>query len=290
MGYEQIVMRGKYVLLTGATSGIGRACAHELARMGATVTIICRDEIKGKALMEEVVASAGNDKFEILIGDLGVQADIRRMADEYLASGKPIHVLLNNAAVVNVKRQVTVDGIEAMFATNHLAYFLLTNLLMERIKESAPARIVNVASSGHGLVKDMGFDDIQAERFYKTFKIYGRSKLGNILFTRELAERLRSHDVTVNALHPGAVSTGLGAQNYAWSKALLALLRPFFRSPEQGAATSLYVATAEELNGITGKYFADCKQANPKPWALDAAAARRLWALSEEMTGFPRQS
>ena len=290
MSYEQIDMRGKYVLLTGATSGIGRACAHELARMGATVTIICRDEIKGKALMEEVVASAGNDKFEILIGDLGVQADIRRMADEYLASGKPIHVLLNNAAVVNVKRQVTVDGIEAMFATNHLAYFLLTNLLMERIKESAPARIVNVASSGHGLVKDMGFDDIQAERFYKTFKIYGRSKLGNILFTRELAERLRSHDVTVNALHPGAVSTGLGAQNYAWSKALLALLRPFFRSPEQGAATSLYVATAEELNGITGKYFADCKQANPKPWALDDAAARRLWALSEEMTGLPRQS
>lgn len=290
MHYNTIEMKDRSVVLTGATSGIGEACAHALARQGANLTIICRNESKGDALKDAILAATGNPNVELLIGDLSVQADIRRVAEAYLATGKPIHLLLNNAGVVNTKRKLTVDGIEEMFATNHLAYFLLTNLLLDRITESAPARIVNVSSNGHAFVKDMGFDDINAERRFKTFTIYGRSKLGNLLFTRELAARLKDKSVTVNAVHPGAVSTNLGTQNYRWASVLLAFLRPFFRSPEQGAATSLYVATADELSHVTGKYFANCKEKKPRAWALDNEAAKRLWALSEEMTGLAGSS
>ena len=289
MSYHRIDMKDKNVILTGATSGIGRASAHSLAAQGAHLTLICRNPEKGEALKREIIDATGNKNIELLICDLGVQADIRRTTEAYLATDKPIHLLLNNAAVVNTTRKLTVDGIEEMFATNHLAYFLLTNLLLERIEESAPARIVNVSSAGHALVKDMGFDDINAERMFSTFKIYGRSKLGNLLFTRELAGRLKPGAVTVNAVHPGAVSTGLGAQNFAWSKFLLTLLKPFFRSPEQGAATSLYVATASEMDGVTGKYFANSREAKARPWALDDEAAGRLWTLSEEMTGLAQQ-
>jgi len=285
MSYSAIDMKDKYVVLTGATSGIGKASAHILAGQGARLTMICRNAQKGEALMQDIIAATGNENLSLLVADLSVQADIRRVAEEYLATGQPIHLLLNNAGVVNTRRRVTVDGIEEMFATNHLAYFLLTHLLLPRVEESAPARIVNVSSDGHSLVKDMGFDDINADKMYKTFRIYGRSKLGNLLFTRELAARLKGKDITVNALHPGSVSTSLGIQNHKLGKLLVLLLKPFFKTPEQGAATSIYVATASELNNVSGKYFANSKQITPKPWALDDEAARRLWAVSEQMTG-----
>jgi retinol dehydrogenase 12 len=280
-------MRGKYVVLTGATSGIGEASAYALARKGAHVTLICRNAAKAARVKAEIAAATDND-VALLIADLSVQADVRRAAAEYLATGKPIHVLINNAGSLNAKRRVTVDGIEETFATNHLAYFLLTQLLLQRIEASAPARIVNVSSWGHNQVKDMGFDDINGERSFETFKIYGRSKLGNLLFTRELAARLKDKRVTVNALHPGAVGTNLGTQNGAqWSVPFAALKRlpNLLQTPEQGAATTLYVATAAALDGVTGQYFVNCRPAQPQPAALDNVAAKRLWTLSETLTG-----
>jgi retinol dehydrogenase-12 len=287
MAAQMIELVDKYCLITGATSGIGEETAKSLAAMGMHVSIACRNRDKGYALKEKLEASSRHP-VDVLVGDFSRLADVRQLASDYLSTNKPLHLLVNNAGIVNTRRQLTEDGYEEMFAVNHLAPFLLTNLLLPVIKESAPARIVNVSSHAHTFVKSMGFDDLQAERQFKTFKVYGRSKLANILFTRELSKRLQGLSVTTNSLHPGAVSTSLGQQNEGFFSHLLArLLRPFFKSPEQGAATTLYVATAKELEAVSGQYFSNCKQATPKPWAEDDAEAARLWQLSCEMTGFP---
>ncbi|MEQ8803140.1 MAG: SDR family NAD(P)-dependent oxidoreductase, partial [Haliea sp.] len=194
---------------------------------------------------------------------------------------------LNNAGVVNTSRRTTVDGFEETLAVNHFAPFLLTGLLLPAIRDVPGARIVNVASAAHAFTRDMGFDDLHAERGYKTFREYGRSKLANILFTRSLAQRLADYPVTANSLHPGAVSTSLGTQNGGvMSKILPLVLKPFFRSPEKGAETSIYLCTSEKVAGISGEYFADCKVVRPKPWARDDEAAERLWRVSEESVGF----
>ena len=285
--YPAIDLHDKHVVVTGATSGIGEACAHALARKGARLTLVCRNPAKAERVKSEIIA-ATQRPVDLIIADLSIQAEVRRAAAEYLATPKPIHVLINNAGGVNAKRHVTVDGIEETFATNHLAYFLLTRLLLERIEASAPARIVNVSSWGHNQVDDMGWGDINGEREYETFKIYGRSKLGILLFTRELAGRLKGKQITVNALHPGAVRTGIGMQNGShWSVPLAMLQRipKFLQSAEQGAATPLYVATATALEGVTGQYFVNCRRAEPRAPALDDVAAKRLWALSEALTG-----
>lgn len=285
MTKEMIELSGKYCLVTGATNGIGEITARKLADLGMHVTIVARNKDKGLAL-KAALDTTSVYPVEVLTGDLAKLDDVRRVADEYLALGRPLHLLINNAGIVNTSRQLTTDGYEEMFGVNHLAPFLLTNLLLPVIKQSAPARIVNVSSHAHTFVRNMGFDDLQAERQFKTFKVYGRSKLANILFTRELSRRLEDDDITVNCLHPGAVSTGLGLQNNAFfGHILAAILRPFFKSPEQGAATSLYVATAKELETVSGKYFSNCKQARPKAWAEDDNEAGKLWQLSCEMTG-----
>lgn len=286
MTAEMIELEDKYCLITGATSGIGEATARSLVDLGMHVTIVCRNRDKGAALKARLEESSRHP-VEILVGDFSRLADVRQLAHDYLSTNKPLQLLVNNAGIVNTRRQLSEDGYEEMFAVNHLAPFLLTNLLLPVIKQSSPSRIVNVASHAHTFVKNMGFDDLQAECKFKTFKVYGRSKLANMLFTHELSKRLQGHSVTVNSLHPGAVSTGLGLQNEGFfSHFFASLLRPFFKSPEQGAATSLYVATAKELETVSGKYFSDGKQASPKPWAEDDAEAARLWQLSCEMTGF----
>ena len=278
-------LSGKYCLITGATSGIGEMTATAIAARGAHVTIICRSRAKGEALLERLTAVA-SAPVDMLVADLASQADIRQVAQQYLDSGKPLQLLINNAGIVNTKRRQTVDGIEETFAVNHLAYFLITNLLLERIKSSAPARIVNVASEAYKFVRDMGFDDLNADTSYKTFKVYGRSKLGNILFTQALSRRLENTQVTVNCLHPGAVSTGLGGQNDGALKKLLPLLlKPFFKTPEKGAETSLYVALSPALEEVSGLYFSDCQQARLKPWGRDQQAAEQLWQISAELTG-----
>lgn len=285
MSIPKVDLTGKFCLITGATSGIGEATARAVAASGAHLTILCRNADKGEALRQSL-AEVARAPVDLLVGDLSVQADVNRVAQEYLSSGKPLQLLINNAGVVNTSRKVTVDGIEETFAVNHLAYFLLTNLLLDRIKESAPARIVNVASGGYTFAKGMGFDDVNAENEYKTFPVYGRSKLGNIMFTRTLAEKLPPNQVTVNCLHPGAVSTGLGTQNNGLlGKILPLLLKPFFRTPEKGAETTIYLALSPALDGVSGRYFSNCKETKLKSWAQDKNSADQLWQLSLEMTG-----
>lgn len=276
-------MQKTSVLLTGATSGIGRATALELARRGASLVLVCRDERRGAETVREIREQTGNEP-ELMLADLSSQASIRKLAADFLATGKPLHVLLNNAGVVNTTRSETVDGIESVFAVNHLAYFLLTHLLLERLRQSAPARIVNVASDAHRFGA-IDFDNLQGEKAFRPMRIYGQSKMGNILFTYELARRLAGSGVTVNCLHPGAVATRLGKNNGSVANFFIRLLAPFFRTPENGAATSVYLATAAELEGVTGRYFSDCKETRTSKASYDEATARRLWEISERLTG-----
>jgi NAD(P)-dependent dehydrogenase (short-subunit alcohol dehydrogenase family) len=277
-------MKGKTVLITGATSGIGRSTARELARQGATLFLVCRDPKRGEQTIAEIGDATGNRDLHLLVGDLASQADVRRLAGEFLATGRPLHVLLNNAGVVNLKHELTCDGIETVFAVNHLAYFLLTLLLLDRLKESAPSRIVNVASDAHKFGK-MDFDDLGGERGYRWMRSYGQSKLANILFTRELARRLAGSGVTVNCLHPGAVATGLGKNNGAWAQRLINFLGVFFRNPDRGAETSVHLAASPAVEGVSGKYFYNCKEHRPSAAAANDDDARRLWQVSAEMTG-----
>jgi NAD(P)-dependent dehydrogenase (short-subunit alcohol dehydrogenase family) len=279
-------MQGKHVAITGPTAGIGRHSALELAARGAELTLFCRNAEKAQSLQQDCAAVSGSTP-QVIMMDMADLASVRRAADEFLALDKPLDVLLNNAGLVNTSRRETVDGFEETLAVNHFAPFLLTGLLLPAIRRAAPARIVNVASHAHTFVRDMGFDDMQAASSYRTFREYGRSKLANILFTRSLAQRLQDQQITVNCLHPGAVSTSLGRNNPGLlSSVLPLLLKPFFRTPEQGAETSIYLCCSEEVSGITGEYFADCRVAKTRPWARDDAAAERLWEFTEECTGF----
>ena len=280
------VLRGKTCMITGASSGIGKAAACEIAGMGANLVLVCRDGTRGEQALREIVDTSGNRNVELLLADLSSQQEIRRLAHRYLASKRPLHVLLNNAGVVMLKRTLTVDGFEATFAVNHLGYFLLTNLLLERLVESAPARIVNVASDAHRLKGvRMRFEDLQGDRQYKALRNYGQSKLANILFTRELARRLEGTRVTANCLHPGMVATRLGRNNGLISRLVVTVLKPFSISPEQGARTAVYLASSPEVDGVTGKYFANNQEHRPNRAAQDDDDAQRLWALSETMTG-----
>ena len=279
-------LQGKHVLITGPTAGIGRTTALALAAQGANLTLLCRSPEKGAALAEEITA-AGGAAPTVVEMDMASLASVRQAAEQCLAPGRPIDVLLNNAGVVNTSRKTTVDGFEETLAVNHFAPFLLTGLLLPAIQEGPGARIVNVASGAHAFARGMGFEDLHAEQGYKTFREYGRSKLANILFTRSLAQRLAEYPVTVNSLHPGAVSTSLGTQNGGvMSKILPLIFKPFFRSPEKGAETSIYLCSSDEVAGVSGEYFVDCKPVRPKPWARDDEAAARLWRVTEESVGF----
>jgi NAD(P)-dependent dehydrogenase (short-subunit alcohol dehydrogenase family) len=281
-----MTLQGKHVLITGPTAGIGHTTALALAAQGANLTLLCRSREKGAALAAEITA-AGGAAPTVVAMDMASLASVRQAAEQCLAMGRPIDVLLNNAGVVNTSRKTTVDGFEETLAVNHFAPFLLTGLLLPAIQDVPGARIVNVASAAHAFARNMGFDDLHAEQGYKTFREYGRSKLANILFTRSLAQRLVDHPVTVNSLHPGAVSTSLGMQNGGvMSKILPIILKPFFRSPEKGAETSIYLCSSEKVAGVSGEYFADCKPVRPKPWARDDEAAARLWRITEESVGF----
>jgi len=278
-------MKGRRCVITGATSGIGEATAAALARAGADLTLVCRSAERAEATVRRIREAAPGAQVDLVLADLSSQAEIRRAAAEILADPRPIHVLLNNAGVVHLSRTTTVDGIETTFAVNHLAYFLLTLLLLDRVRESADARIVNVASEAHRFTS-MDFDDLGHEKDFGWVKAYGQSKLANILFTRELARRLEGTGVTVNCLHPGGVSTGLGANNHALlHRVLMFLGKPFMKTPEQGARTSIYLATSPEVAAVSGEYFANCKRKPGSRQSSDPEAARRLWDESERLTG-----
>jgi retinol dehydrogenase 12 len=277
---------GRVCVITGASSGIGKATAIGLARRGATLALVCRDPGRGGATVEEIRRTTGNDAVRVFVADLSSQQAIRSLAGELLAAYPALHVLVNNAGVVNLRRTTTVDGIETVLAVNHLAYYLLTRLLLEGLAASGRARVVNVASDAHRFVRTLELDDLGwARRRWRSMRVYGASKLANILFTYELARRLDGRDVTANCLHPGAVATGLGTNNGAIARLLAGALRPFFRTPDDGAATSIHLATSPEVEGVSGAYFADAKPARTSPASYDNELARRLWDVSAAMVG-----
>jgi NAD(P)-dependent dehydrogenase (short-subunit alcohol dehydrogenase family) len=279
-------MTGRTCMITGATSGIGQAAALALARLGASLVLVGRDPERGERALEEIRRASRVGDATLLLADLSSQSEIRRLAADFLATGRPLHVLLNNAGVINLRREESGDGVETTFAVNHLAYFLLTGLLLERLKESAPARVVNVASDAHRGAGRLDFDDLESRRQYTPMRVYGRSKLANILFTRELARRLAGSGVTANSMHPGFVGSNFAKNNGLLGIAAMTLLRPFARSPEKGAETAVYLCSSPEIEGVTGEYFQDCKPHKPRAFALDDGDARRLWEVSEHMTSF----
>jgi NAD(P)-dependent dehydrogenase (short-subunit alcohol dehydrogenase family) len=282
-------MKDRVCLVTGASNGIGKAGALELAGMGASLVMLCRDRDRGEAAMAEISERSGNSDIELLVADLSSQRQIRAAAASFVESGRPLHVLLNNAGAIYAERTLTEDGIERTFAVNHLGYFLLTRLLLDRLGASAPARIVNVSSELHRRGYGDGriaFEDLNGERLYGGWRAYGQSKLANILFTRELARRLDGTGVTANALHPGVVATGFGRNNRTgWMPYLQALYRPFSRSAGKGADTPVWLATAPQLEAVTGRYFKDRRERRPATQALHDGEAARLWEVSETMTG-----
>jgi NAD(P)-dependent dehydrogenase (short-subunit alcohol dehydrogenase family) len=275
---------GRTCLITGATSGIGLETARGLAALGAQVVMVGRDRARGEQARKQVVEKSGNDRVDLLLADLSSLAGIRGLAQEFLAAYPALHVLVNNAGTVELKRTTTVDGFEKTFAVNHLAYFLLTNLLLPRLRASAPARIVNVASEAHRFGR-LDMADLQSEKSYRAMRVYGTSKLLNILFTVALAEKLAGSGVTANALHPGAVSTRLGKNNGAFARILIGLLRPFFLTPEQGAANSIFVAASDQLDGVSGKYFVKQRAVAPSRRSQHLHVARRVWIRSSELVG-----
>ena len=277
-----MTMQGKICLITGGTNGIGKATAQALAQMGATVVIVGRNAPKTAQLVEEIRAASGNKNVDSLLADLSSLQEVRRLANEFKSKYSHLHVLLNNAGGFFLRRQLSVDGIEMTFALNHLASFLLTNLLLDTLKASAPARIINVSSKAHTSGK-IEFDNLQGERNYNP-KAYDNSKLANILFTMELARRLEGTGVTVNALHPGFVATGFAKNNGRVIAALVSLITPLVaRSPAKGAETSVYLASSQKVQGITGKYFYDSHVIPTAPQATDMVVAKKLWEVSAAM-------
>jgi NAD(P)-dependent dehydrogenase (short-subunit alcohol dehydrogenase family) len=275
-------MNGKTVLVTGASAGIGRVAAKELARAGARVVMVTREGAKGEAAFREVVAASSADRVDRLTADLSSMASVRDLAARFRAGHDRLDVLVNNAGAVNPTREVTVDGYERTFATNHLAYFLLTDLLLDVLKASAPSRVVNVASEAHRW-PGMNFDDLMFERGWNPWRAYGQSKLANILFTFELARRLEGTGVTANVLHPGMVRSHFGLGFQGWMSWVLRAVYAFGISPESGAATTVYLASSPEVEGVSGRYFAKRRPIAPSRDALDPAAARRLWEISEDL-------
>jgi NAD(P)-dependent dehydrogenase (short-subunit alcohol dehydrogenase family) len=278
---------GKQVLITGATNGIGLAAAEELARRGAKLAIVARDKEKGRASAQRIErAGAGSDcAVDVLIADLSVQGKVRRLADEVLERYARLDVLINNAGAMFHRRRVSEDGIELTWALNHLAPFLLSTLLLERLEQSAPSRVITTASDAHRGAH-IPFEDIGAEHAYKRGGLgrYGETKLANILFTAELARRLEGTDVAAYCFHPGLVATGFNRNNGPLMGALMLLVRPFSRSAEHGARTLVWLADSTGPDGHSGAYFTDEHPAKPTAAAQDMDAARRVWELSEEQT------
>jgi NAD(P)-dependent dehydrogenase (short-subunit alcohol dehydrogenase family) len=281
MSRPSVNMTGKLCLITGANAGIGKQTALGLARMHATVVMVCRDGERGFTAQQQIKQQSGNDSIELMICDLASQNSIRRLASKFTERHDHLDVLINNAGILLREHSLNEDGIENTFAINHLGYFLLTDLLLDVLKKSAPSRIVNVASAAHRY----GKLDIEAwlpGAGYSAFSAYANSKLANVLFTYELARRLEGTGVTANCLHPGGVGTNLfrGLPRF-----LQALIKLVTISPERGARTSIYLASSSDVEGVSGKYFNRRKQETSSEASRNEEAARRLWEVSEKLTG-----
>ena len=268
-------MQDRIVLVTGSTDGIGKETARQLAQLGATVVVHGRHADRCEAARDEIRAATGNPRVDFVAADLSSRRQVRQLAAEISARYDRLHVLVNNAGVILLQRQLSEDGIEMSFAVNHLAPFLLTNLLLDVLKASAPARIVNVSSTVHYSAA-IKFDNLQGERRYNGVEAYGVAKLGNVLFTRELAERLTGSGVTVNCLHPGVVATKLLDTGWGWSNGL---------SPAQGAALSVYLVTSPEVQQVTGQYFEGKLPGGASPQAANVNLRRKFWDASAQLVG-----
>jgi retinol dehydrogenase-12 len=275
-------MSGEVCVVTGATSGIGQATAAALAKRGAQVVLVGRDRGRGEKAAAEV-AAAGGPAPRLEIADLASMGQVRALADR-LGALERIDVLVNSAGLMAGQRRVTADGYDEVFAVNHLAPFLLTNLLLSQLTAAGPARVITVSSDAHAAAR-LDLDDLQLEHGWEGWRAYAGSKLANILFTRELARRLAGSAVTANCAHPGLVRTRFGREVRGPLRAGVTLARPFMLSPQRGAATIVYLATSPRVAGATGGYYVKSRPREPSPAARDDAAARRLWQLSEELTG-----
>lgn len=280
-------LQDKIILVTGATSGIGEVTARELAHQGAQVIILARNRAKAERTQQAIVAATGNPRVDTVLADLSVLQQVRDVAAELHAKYPRLDVLVNNAGLMfGAERQLSADGNEMTLATNHLGPFLLTSLLFDLLQKSPAARIVNVASMAYRFSKPT-LNDLQSEHGYSQLLEYGNTKLWNIMFTQELAQRLRAHgifNVTTNSLHPGGVASGFGAHSGGWGAAMMLVARPFLISPERGAETSIYLASDEGVGAVSGGFFSK-KKAEPVKSSFNTPANnRRLWELSEQLT------
>jgi NAD(P)-dependent dehydrogenase (short-subunit alcohol dehydrogenase family) len=280
-------MTGKTVLITGGTGGIGKAAAIRLASMGARVGITGRDRARAELAAAEITAKSGNPAVDVFVADLSSQGEVRELAGEVLAAYPRLDVLLNNVGGFWAHRHMTADGLEHTFALNHLAPFLLTGLLLQRLRASAPARIVTVSSGAQSLGK-IDFDDLMGERKFSGQRAYNQSKLANVMFTYELAKRLEGTGVTATVLHPGVTSTAFGAEDVARGFGpVIAVMRRFMQSPERGADTAVFLASSPEVEGVTGRYFADRRPQRSHASSYDEATTARLWQVSADLVGLP---
>ncbi len=282
----QMTMRNQVCMITGATSGMGKATAAALAQMGATVILVARNRSKGETVRDEIRAQSGNINVEVLFADLSSQQSIRELVDTFRQRYQQLHVLVNNAGGIFFKRETSVDGFEMTFALNHLGYFLLTDLLLDTLKASAPARIINISSSVER-VGNINLNDLQSEKRYMSFGAYSQSKLATMLFTYELARRLAGTGVTVNAVTPGPVATNFGKTSTGIVPAVFSFLFSFARSPEDGARTAIYLASSPEVEGVTGKAFYHSKELRSSKKSYDVELQQKIWQISEELTRMP---
>jgi NAD(P)-dependent dehydrogenase (short-subunit alcohol dehydrogenase family) len=281
---SQVDLSGKSIMVTGATSGIGEVTARELAQRGAEVILVSRNPAKCRRKTEQIQAETGNPRVSYLAADLSSQEQIRNLVQSFQEKFAQLDVLVNNAGGFFWERRESGDGIEMTLALNHLNYFLLTHLLLDSLLSSPEPRIVNVSSDAHR-GHQLDFEDLELENGYSANKAYGRSKLANLYFTYELDRRLADRKITVNALHPGFVATNFAREGRSLLRYLMPVVQLFARSPEKGAQTSLYLAGSPEVSGVSGKYFVDREAVRSSPVSYDREAARRLWEISQEMTG-----
>ena len=279
------VLKGKVCMVTGATAGIGIVTAKALAQQGATVIVAGRNKEKSVSTVDQIRKETGNHDVEYILADLSVQKEVRKLSDDFKSKFKRLDILVNNAGAVFDKRFETADGLEMTFALNHLSYFLLTDLLLDTIKASVPSRIINVSSDAHKGAK-INFDDIQGKKKYGAMRAYGQSKLANILFTYELARKLEGSGVTSNALHPGFVASSFGSNMRGAFRLILRFLQLFAMSSENGAETSIYLATSPNVANINGKYFVKKKEVRTSVKSYDKNIGEKLWKVSEELTNF----
>ena len=273
-------------MVTGANSGIGKATAMGLAEMGATVILVCRSKEKGEAALSEMREKSGNNSLDLMLADMSSMQSVRQLASEFRRKYDRLHVLVNNAGLFMFTRTTTGDRLETTFEVDYLSHFLLTGLLIDLLKATAPSRLVEVSSIAH-YNGHIDFDDLQGEKGYGGWRAYSQAKLAQVLFTYELARRLKGTGVTANCLHPGAVATNIWSRPLGRAGFIMKLLRLFMMGPEGGAKTPIYLASSPDVEGVSGKYFTNKKEKESSKESNDEQVARRLWLVSEELTGLP---